>query len=261
MMSFVQGAIAAATTACLCRQITQAQEAQQAWENIALGANHLFLFAGAALREGSIKLPGFSLCAKAVFLMTPVVIVSSFSKNHKINAFEKATAARFSQFYYLTTTVSSVALIALGNKDFGIAALAVFAIDFVVHHPRCHQTIRKIVNGLFQAAAIATFISYAVRLSTVVGQTAMTVTSMAVFLPKLSKLLPEDDSDGEAPRKAKVRYPEKKLMQGKEYYYGRDCYHFPPPELLPSGRSSRNDKGTSLRDKVASITPALPHKL
>lgn len=264
MMSFIQGAIAAATTACLYRQITTAKETQEAWENIALGVNHLLLIAGAALRQGSIKLPGFSMSAKAVFFLTPVVLVSSLSVTREITSLEKSIACRFSQLYYLTTIVSSIALIALGNKDFGIAALSVLALDFVVHHPRCHLRIREVVNGLFQVAAIATFIGYASRLSTVLRQTVMTVMGMTIFLPKIAKLLPEDDSDGEEVRRGKVRYPDdkKKFREGRDYQYGRDCYHCPPacpPQgLLPSGRSSRKEEGPSIRERVGSLVPPLP---
>jgi hypothetical protein len=265
MMSFVQGALAAATTACLYRQITTAKEKQKTWENVALGANHLLLIAGAALREIPIQLPGFSLSAKTIFLLTPLVLIASFSDKRRITAFEKSTATRFSQFYYLTTSVSSVAMIALGNKDFGIAALSVLAFDWAVHQKQCPRGIRVVFTLFLHTAAVATFVGYAARLSTVLGQALITVIGITLFLPKIAKLLPEDDSDGESPRKGKARYPDDKkyFREGRYYQNGRDCFHCPPAcptqGVVPSSRSTRDEGGPSLRGQVASIIPSLPH--
>jgi len=260
MMPFIQGAIAAATTACLYRQITAAKEKQETWENVALGANHLLLLAGAALKEAHVHSTAFSLCAKTVFLLTPLVLISSYSKKRSITPFEKFSATRFSQLYYLTTAVSSVAIIALGNKEFGLAALYVLAVDFAVHQKQCPVVMRQVFTHLIQAAALATFIGYAARLSTAVGQTAIFVIGLTVFIPKIVKLLPEDGSEGEeAPRRKKEYYHDdrEKYINRREYPYGRDRFYCPPVCPPPSGRSSGSE-GPTIRERVGSMVPPLP---
>lgn len=264
MMSFIQGAIAAATTACLYRQITTAKETQEAWENIALGANHLFLVVQAALLEGRIQSTAFFLCAKAVFVLTPVVLIYSLSTNHKLTSFEKSIAKRFGQVYYFTTFVSSVALIALGNRDYGTVALSVFAFDWAIHKKQCPRVIRIVFTVLVHAAAVVTFIGYAKRLSTSLGQTVMSLIGMAVFLPKIAKVFSDMNSDDKQvpyTRKGRHRDPTEKLMDPRYYdRYEREYYHC-PPVCLPQGSHSAGrppkNNGPSLGDLV---TP-LPHDL
>jgi hypothetical protein len=264
MTPFIQGAIAAATTACLYRHITTAKETQESWENIALGANHLFLVVQAALLEGRIRSTIFFLCSKAVFVLTPVVLIYSLSTNHKLTRVEKSIAARFGQVYYFTTFVSSVALFALGKRDYGTAALSIFAFDWAIHKKQCPRVIRIVFTVFLHAAAVATLVGYAKRLSTSLGQTVMSLIGMAVFLPKIAKVFSEMNSDDKQvpyTRKGRHRDPKDKFMDPRYYdRYGRECYPCPPvclpQESHSSGRPPKNN-GPSLGDLV---TP-LPHDL
>lgn len=236
MISFVQGAIAAATTACLYRQITQAKEKQPAWENITLAANHLFLVVNAVLRENHVKSPAFTSCARTVFYLTPVALIASFYANRKVTRREKSVSSYFSRLYYL---IAAASLAFIGNKEFRIAAFAVLTLDMAVHREQCPMLIRKVFTIFCQLAAIVTFAHYWKKLTTVERQATMTVIGLAVFGPKIVAMLPEEDSSDEGEIRGKVRYSDaqKKVMKETAYpcyYHPRHCH----PTIIYAGNSS-----------------------
>ncbi|MBS0649017.1 MAG: hypothetical protein JSS10_07330 [Verrucomicrobia bacterium] len=236
MTPFIQGAIAAATTACIYRQITQAKEKQPTWENITLAANHLFIVVNALLRENSVKSPAFTSCARAVFYLTPVALAWSFYANRKITRREKSVSTYITQFYYL---VAAVSLAFIGNKEFRIAAFSILALDAAVHRKQCPQILRKVFTVFCQIAALATFMHYWKKLTTVERQSTMMVIGLAVLGPKIVAMLPEEDTSEGGEIRGKVRYSgaDRRFLKENAHYCHYNPHHCYPPVYYGGGIS------------------------
>lgn len=247
MTSFVQGTIAAATMACLYRQINQAKEKQPAWENITLSANHLFIIVNAVLRENHFKSPAFTSCARTVFYLTPVALIASFYANRKVTRREKSISNYFSRAYYL---IAAASLAFIGNKEFRIAAFAVLTLDMAVHREHCPKLIRKVFTIFCQLAAIVTFAHYWKKLTTVERQATMTVIGLAVFGPKIVAMLPEDLDDREI--RGKVRYSDADKRFLKENAY--PCNYYPHRCHVYYGGGNSTPPASASRGKGATLT-------
>lgn len=244
MASYVQGALVAATTACLYRQITQARKKQPAWENITLAANHLFQVVNALISENHVKSPAFKLCGRTVFYLTPIALACSFyNKDRKITRRERSISTNFSRFYYCITAAS---LAFIGNKEFRIAAFSVLALDSVVHLKHFPKIIREVCTIFCQLAAIATFIHYWKELTTPERLATMTVIGFAVFVPKIWSILPEpdlsDSDEGEIRGKVKRTSAQKEFMRGPGYpcQHPHGCH----PTVIYVGDSSASSRAS-----------------
>jgi hypothetical protein len=180
MMTAVQGIIAAGTVAYLTREIS--------WKNVAFTANHLFYLADIALKEGLVEVPYFSLAAKAVFAVTPVLVAVHLSGN-KMRMRTKLCAAHLSRFYYLASIVSTVVLVALGHTSYGIGFFSVVALDLAVRHEKVHVFVKEAFGWGAAGAAVLTFASQGARLSTLRGRYLLCVVAAQLILPAVWKIL------------------------------------------------------------------------
>jgi hypothetical protein len=183
MMTALQGIIAAGTVAYLTRETS--------WKNVAFTANHLFYLAGIALKEGLVEVPCFSLAAKAVFAVTPVLVAVHLSGN-KMRMRTKLCAAHLSRFYYLASAVSTVVLVAFGHTSYGIGFFSVVALDFAVRHEKVHVLVKEAFGWGAAGAAVLTFASQGAKLSTLRGRYLLCVVAAQLILPAVWKILNND---------------------------------------------------------------------
>src|SRR4051794_30785168 len=111
MMTAVQGIIAAGTVAYLTREAT--------WEKITFSTNHLFYLVGIASHAAAMEIPHFSLAAKMVFMVTPIVLMEHFRQGQVSTEKARAIGYYFSRFYYTAAVASTVVLVALGHTAYG----------------------------------------------------------------------------------------------------------------------------------------------
>ncbi len=183
MMTAVQGIIAAGTIAHLTREAT--------WEKIAFTSNHLFYLVGIASHAAAVEIPYFSFAAKAVFMLTPVVLIESFRQGQVSTEKSKSFGNYFNRFYYAAAVASTLVLVALGHTAYGVGFCSVMALDMFSRSEKVNAYVKTAFEWFANGAALLTFASYAVKLATPQGHYLMGVTATLVFLPRICKMFQE----------------------------------------------------------------------
>ncbi len=266
MLTAVQGIIAAGTVAYLTQGTLGGEKAKNPWENIALASNHLFLIVGAALTESSIKVPYFSTLSTAVFVFTPVVLLSNLArKEGDSSARYKTITANFSRFYYTASIASATVLLALGHTGFGLGFLTVLALDGLARRMEVARLIQELVGlGAIVTAGI-TFASYASRLQTWEGRSVMIIVAAEIFLPKLSELLPDDSGSSSSSSNGTFRsnldsHDDDDWYDKTNHENSYRTSYLPVSDKAPASSSSSGSESPLLR-RLQDATPPLPHAL
>ncbi len=124
----MQGLFAGGAVSYLHQKAVSGNDAQESWEALALEINHLFLLAGIVLRDSNY----FSLAAKGVFLLTPVVLLGNFLNcDRTVSTQEKKIQEGLSHVYQTAALLMSIALVALGKHQMGLPMLAAGVVYFI----------------------------------------------------------------------------------------------------------------------------------
>jgi hypothetical protein len=191
MMTAVQGIVAAGTVAYLTRDAT--------WEKIAFTSNHLFYLVGIAAHAAAVDIPHFSLAAKVVFCLTPIVLIEHLRQGQESTTKARSFGFHFNHFYYAAAVVSTLVLVALGHMAYGVGFFSVMMLDMISRS----KSVNAYVNTSFEwsatTAALLTFASRAVSLTTPRGQYIMGVVATLAFLPRICLIL-----DAPRPKQGKI---------------------------------------------------------
>ncbi len=191
MMTAVQGIVAAGTVAYLTRDAT--------WEKIAFTSNHLFYLAGIAAHAAAVDIPHFSLAAKVVFCLTPIVLIEHFRQGQVSTAKAKSFGFYFNHFYYAAAVVSTLVLVALGHTAYGVGFFSVMTLDMISRSKNVNAYAQTAFEWSATTAALLTFASRAVSLTTPRGQYIMGVVATLAFLPRICLIL-----DAPGPKQGKI---------------------------------------------------------
>jgi hypothetical protein len=183
MMAAIQGIIAAGTVAHLTREAT--------WEKIAFTSNHLFYLVGIASHAAAVEIPYFSFAAKAIFMLTPIVLIESFRQGQVSTPKSELAGYYVNRFYYAAAVVSTLVLVALGHTAYGVGFFSVMALDRLSRSEKVNAYVKTAFEWSANGTALLTFASYAVKLATPQGQYVMGVTATLVFLPRIFKMFQE----------------------------------------------------------------------
>jgi hypothetical protein len=252
MMNAVQGIIAAGTAAYLTRE--------QNWEKIAFTSNHLFYLVGIASQAAEVEIPYFSLAARAMFMMTPIVLIEHFRQGQESTEKAKSFGFYFNRFYYAAAVVSTVVLVAFGHTAYGVGFFSVMALDMISRSDRVNAYVKTAVTWSAGGAALLTFASYAVKLATPVGNYLMGVIAVMVFLPRIYKLI-------QALPLGSASNSDDKSWCKKKSYPGSDPKHttFLPYVMTPVGFISSHPIGSvksgPFIQGLQSLTGNLPHDM
>ncbi len=256
MMTAVQGIIAAGTVAHLTREAT--------WEKIAFTSNHLFYLVGIASHTAAVESPHFSLAAKAVFMVTPIVLIESFRQGQVSTPKAIAIGYYFNRFYYAAAVVSTLVLVALGHTAYGVGFFSVVSLDMISRSERVHGYVKTAFEWSANGAALLTFASYATKLSTPRGGCLMGVVVVLTFLPRICKIiqavLPM------LPRSASISYDEPWYEKKPIYPWTDDRqmkfmrYMMMPVGFIPNRPVVHVEPGTFIQG-LQNLMGKLPHDL
>ena len=181
MMTAVHGILAAGTAAYLTREAT--------WEKIAFTSNHLFLLVGVAAHAAAVEIPYFSLAAKVVFCVTPIVLIEHFRQGQVSTPKAKAIGHYFNRFYYAAAVISTLVLVRFGHTAYGVGFFSVMALDMLSRGRRVNAYVKSAFEWSATATALLTFASYAAKLATPRGHYIMALVGAQAFLPRICKFI------------------------------------------------------------------------
>jgi hypothetical protein len=258
MMNAVQGMIAAGTVAYLTRDAT--------WEKIAFTSNHLFLLVGIAAQTAAVEIPHFSLAAKVIFCLTPIFLIEHFRQGQVSTPNARAIGHYFNRFYYAAAVVSTLVLVALGNRAYGVGFFSIAALDMISRSRRVNAYFKTAFEWSAGATALLTFASYASKLATPRGQYIMGLIAAQAFLPRICKVFQEMLSESPGSISASDDGDEP-LFEKRPIYPWSDPWQmrFTRYVLIPVGfMSSRpvvyGETGSFVRG-LQNLTPPLPHNM
>lgn len=181
MMTAVQGILAAGTVAYLTR-------GEATWEKIAFTSNHLFYLVGIASHAAAVEIPHFSLAAKVVFMVTPIVLIESFRQGQVSTPKSKAIGYYVNCFYYTAAAVSALVLVAFGHM-YGVGVFSVMSLDMFFRPKKINSYVKTVFEWSAYGAALLTFTSYTVKLATPRGGALMGIVVALVVLPRICKII------------------------------------------------------------------------
>jgi hypothetical protein len=186
MMTAVQGIVAAGTVAWLTREAT--------WEKMALSSNHLFYLVGIAANAAAVDIPHFSLAAKAVFVMTPVVLFAHLYQGQESTPKAKAIGYYFNPLFYAAAVASTVVLVAFGHTVYGVGFFSVVALDMNSRSNRVNDYVKTALEWSANVLAMATFATYASKLATPSGKCLIMLMYVQIFVPRMVRIIKHVES-------------------------------------------------------------------
>jgi hypothetical protein len=187
MISCIQGAVTGGAVLYFYQNQLQEKKAQDVWLNVASQVNHLFLITGILLSQANVNGNIHSNCAKYFFLATPFILGFNFyNKEREVTSLESSIKTILNSFYFIAAICTSIVLVILGNRDFGITFLSMICAFLLARAGIISFSVNKMDIAKTSAALLA-LIGYSARVfdtSSMLNKIGMGVILAEIFITK-----------------------------------------------------------------------------
>lgn len=215
----VNGLLSGGSSAYLRGKLTQdtKEKSSEKWVSAAMQVNHLLILSSKTVLYAGLPLGAFGTLVKLSCVLTPAAIFAG--KSEKLNSeIGSEKLEQFNQFYKVGVVVDALAMVALGNPAFGLAALAVMALDEMTKEgqiQKCFDAFKKIAAAL-SLASYTSWILQSQGLSSLVSAVSLVSVGARPLVQKVYALsleaqIPRSE-DMIQPVRVKKIYIEKKLV-------------------------------------------------
>ncbi len=141
------------------------------------------------IASNGVEILNFSLAAEVIFCLTPISLIGHFRQGQVSTPKAKLFGYYLNGFYYGAAVVSTLALVTLGHTAYGVGFFSVMALDMISRSKRVNEYAKTAFEWSATTAALLTFASRAVSLTTPRGQYIMGVVAVQAFLPRICKII------------------------------------------------------------------------